>query len=319
MRFELTEEQHGFARSIDDLLSAADTPAVVRSWGDGDSGPGLKLWQRLSELGLGGLLVAEEHGGLDAEPLDLVVAFEALGRHGVPGPWIESIAYLPLAARSQTDLLRSIAEGALATVAVAPHTRRALDADVAAAVYLVDGDALHTGLVGTLRRSVDPARRLFEVAAGDQVGTAEWEPAYDMAALACSAQLLGLGERLLSESVEYAKSRTQFGRAIGSYQALKHALADVRVGLDFARPLVYGAALSTGSDTASRDVSAAKVATSDSAYHAARTALQVHGAIGYTAEYDLGLWIGKVRALIGAWGTPVDHRARVLASLVGEA
>jgi alkylation response protein AidB-like acyl-CoA dehydrogenase len=319
MRFELTDEQHGFARSLDDLLSAADTPAVVRSWGDGDSGPGLKLWQRLSELGLGGLLVAEEHGGLDAEPLDLVVAAETLGRHGVPGPWIESVAYLPVAAGAQTDLLRSLAEGALATVAVAPHTPRALDADVATAVYLVRDDALHSAEVGRLRRSVDPARRLFDVSAGDRIGTAASKPAFDMAALACSAQLLGLGERLLSESVEYAKSRKQFGRAIGSYQALKHALADVRVGLDFARPLVYGAALSIGSNTASRDVSAAKVATSDSAYQAARAALQVHGAIGYTAEYDLGLWIGKVRALVGAWGTPADHRARVLAALVGGA
>ena len=117
---------------------------------------------------------------------------------------------------------------------------------------------------------------------------------------------------LLARSVGYVKQRKQFGRAIGEYQALKHALADVRIGLDFARPLVFGAAV-TGS---SRDASAAKVAASEAAYRAARTALQVHGAIGYTAEHDLGLWLLKVRALVGAWGSPSVHRARVLASLV---
>jgi alkylation response protein AidB-like acyl-CoA dehydrogenase len=112
--------------------------------------------------------------------------------------------------------------------------------------------------------------------------------------------------------VAYAKQRRQFGREIGSYQAIKHALADVRIALDFARPLVLGAAVTGASD---RDVSAAKVAAGDAAYLASRVALQVHGAIGYTREYDLSLWITKVRALVGAWGTPAFHRARVLEAL----
>ena len=136
--------------------------------------------------------------------------------------------------------------------------------------------------------------------------------AHDTAALACAAQLLGLGEALLDTSVGYVKQRKQFGRAIGEYQALKHALADVRIGLDFARPLVLGAAVTASS----RDVCAAKVGASDAAYRAARTALQVHGAIGYTAEHDLSLWLLKVRALVGAWGSPGDHRAHVLRSLI---
>ena len=112
--------------------------------------------------------------------------------------------------------------------------------------------------------------------------------------------------------MEYAKQRRQFGREIGSYQAVKHALADVRIALDFARPLVLGAAvLGAGA----RDVSAAKVAAGDAAHLASRVALQVHGAIGYTREYDLFLWITKVRALVGTWGTPSFHRARVLEAL----
>ena len=107
------------------------------------------------------------------------------------------------------------------------------------------------------------------------------------------------------------KQRRQFGREIGSYQAIKHALADVRIALDFARPLVHGAALGEIS------ASAAKVACADAAYLASRTALQVHGAIGYTQEFDLSIWITKVRALVTAWGTPAHHRARVLEGLVG--
>jgi len=91
----------------------------------------------------------------------------------------------------------------------------------------------------------------------------------------------------------------------------------VRIALDFARPLVHGAALSisTGSTTASRDVSAAKVSAGDAAYLASRVALQVHGAIGYTAEFDLGLWINRVRALVGAWGGAAHHRSRIADSL----
>ena len=129
--------------------------------------------------------------------------------------------------------------------------------------------------------------------------------------LATSAQLLGAGERLLADSVTYVKQRRQFGREIGSYQAIKHRLADVRIALDFARPLVHGAALDEIS------ASAAKVACSDAAYLASRTALQVHGAIGYTQEFDLSIWITKVRALVTAWGTPAHHRATVLEGLVG--
>jgi alkylation response protein AidB-like acyl-CoA dehydrogenase len=178
---------------------------------------------------------------------------------------------------------------------VPPHVPYALDADV------TDRDD-----VGTLHRSVDRTRRLFEVRGQDEPDG----EAFDRAVLAVSAQLLGLGERVLADSVTYVKQRKQFGREIGSYQAIKHQLADVRIALDFARPLVYGAALGEISP------SAAKVATSDAAYLASRTGLQVHGAIGYTAEFDLSIWLTKIRALVSAWGTPAVHRARLLEGLL---
>ena len=130
--------------------------------------------------------------------------------------------------------------------------------------------------------------------------------AYEFGALATAAQLVGAGQAMLDASVEYAKQRSQFGRAIGSYQAIKHKLADVHIAVELARPLVYGAALSLadGSPDTARDVSAAKVAAADAALLAARSSLQTHGAIGFTQEHDLSLLLLRVQALRSAWGDP---------------
>ncbi len=238
----------------------------------------------------------------EATPVELVIAFEALGRYAVPGPWVESAAYLPIALGHEVE--------GVATVALPPHVPYALDADVADEVYV---GATLTTEVGELVGSVDRTRRLFRVGGSRQAPARLPQPptdAFDLAVLATAAQLLGCGERILADSVTYVKQRKQFGREIGSYQAIKHALADVRIALDFARPLVIGAALGEV------PASAAKVAAGDAAYLASRTGLQVHGAIGYTQEFDLSLWITKIRALVTAWGTPAYHRARVLEGLL---
>ncbi|NEW71953.1 acyl-CoA dehydrogenase family protein, partial [Streptomyces rhizosphaericus] len=149
--------------------------------------------------------------------------------------------------------------------------------------------------------------------------------AADWAAFATAALSLGTGFALVERTAAYVRQRTQFGRPIGSFQAVKHRLADALIGLEFARPLLYGAAVAlasgpTGGALASgstgdvrAEVAAAKVATGEAAYTAARTALQLHGALGYTDEYELSLWIRKARALRSAWGSPSVCRARVLA------
>lgn len=298
MKFELTAEQAGFARSLDDLLSRADTAAVNRAWAAGDHEPGLKLWSRLADLGVTSLAT-------EATPVEVCIAFEAIGHHAVPGPWIESAAYLPIAL-PEVDLSES-----RATVAM-PY---ALDADVADAVYVLADGELCTATADARVASVDPSRRLFRVTQPtlvEPVETTTLEAAYDQAALATAAELLGAGERVLADSVAYVKQRTQFGRAIGSYQAIKHQLANVRIALDFARPLVFGAAL----NPTPRSVSAAKIQSADAANLAARVGLQVHGAIGYTEEYDLSRWLLRIRALHSAWGTPAYHRERLLADLL---
>ena len=321
MRFVPTSEQEDFTASLGRLLAGADSVGAARSWAEGDHAAGLALWRRLAEQGVHALLVPEEHGGMGATPVELVLALELVGRHAVPGPWVESAAFLPVALGSG-PVVEALAEGGVGTVALAPHVPYALDADLAEHRYVVVDGAVHGAEVGEQHTSVDATRRLFSITptSDDQSsaqGTGDLDRAFDTAVLACAAQLLGAGDRLLDDAVSYVKQRRQFGREIGSYQAIKHQLADVRIALDFARPLVHGAALADPA-TFGRDVSAAKLAAADAAYLAARVALQVHGAVGYTLELDLSLWITKVRALVAAWGTTAYHRDRVLAALVAE-
>ena len=318
MKFDLDEQQRDFGASIDAALSAADVPGAVRAWSAGDTAPGRKVWARLTDLGITALTVPEKFDGLDAHPVDLVVALERLGRWAVPGPITESIAVAPILLADDERCARLASGELIATVALPPQVPRATDADSAGLTLLADLDGtVSEATAGDQHESVDPSRRLFDVSASGTTWQADVARAYEFGALATAAQLVGAGQALLDAAVAYAKQRAQFGRVIGSYQAIKHKLADVHIALELARPLVYGAALSladSSADTA-RDVSAAKASASDAALLAARSALQTHGAIGFTAEHDLSLWLLRVQALRPAWGDPASHRRRVLEAL----
>ena len=311
VEFELDQQQRDFASSIDAALGAADVPGAIRAWAAGDAAPGLKVWEQLANLGVTALIVPEKFDGLDADPVDLVVALERLGRWCVPGPITESIAVAPVLL-GEDDRCAGLAAGEIiATVALPPHVPRAVDAGTAGLVLLATESGVTDATVGEQHESVDPSRHLFEVTATGTAWQADMQRAFDFGVLATAAQLVGAAEALLSAAVDYAKQRTQFGRVIGSYQAIKHKLADVHIAIELARPLVYGAALSLHP----RDVSAAKVAASDAALLAARSSLQTHGAIGFTQEHDLSLLLLRVQALRSAWGTPEAHRRRVLEAL----
>jgi alkylation response protein AidB-like acyl-CoA dehydrogenase len=317
MRFALDDQQRDFAASIDAALATADLPSALRAWAAGDTTPGRKVWARLTDLGVTALAVPERFGGIEAHPVDLVVALEQLGRWCVPGPVTESIAVAPVL-MADDDRAEGLASGELiATVALPPAVPRAVDAETAGLILVAADGVVKDGIAGTCHASVDASRRLYDVSATGDGRPADVDLAYEMGALATAAQLVGAGNALLSAAVDYAKQRTQFGRVIGSYQAIKHKLADVHIALDLARPLLFGAALSLASsspDTA-RDVSAAKVAAAEAATLAARNALQTHGAIGFTSEHDLSLWLLRVQALRSAWGDPAAHRRRVLEAL----
>jgi alkylation response protein AidB-like acyl-CoA dehydrogenase len=311
VKFALDEQQRDFAASIDAALGAADLPGAVRAWSAGDVAPGRKVWELLANLGVTALAVREKFDGLEAHPVDLVVALERLGRWCVPGPVAESIAVAPVLL-AEDDRSAALAAGELiATVAMPPQVPRAVDADMAGLVLLATDEGVSESEIGERHQSVDPSRRLYDVTATGAAWQADVQRGYEFGALATAAQLVGAAEALLADAVDYAKQRTQFGRAIGSYQAIKHKLADVHIAIELARPLVYGAALSL----APRDVSAAKAAASEAALLAARSGLQTHGAIGFTQEHDLSLWLLRVQALRSAWGTPEAHRRRVLEAL----
>lgn len=346
MRFLLTDEQRAFGRSLDAMLSASDTPSAVRAWAAGDHAPSRALWSRLAETGVFALAVPEAYEGVGLLPVELAVAFVELGRHAVPGPVAETVASAALLTRlaelgdasPAKRLLPDLASGeSMATVALATQGPYALDADTATVTLVVSAPGAGSGVRstgpgadataaaratlriapghGAIRVSADPARRLAVPAGGGEVlaegphVVAAAAYAADVAAFVTAAQALGVGFALLDRTVAYAKQRTQFARPIGSFQAVKHRLADTLIGLEFARPLLYRAALSM----APADIAAAKVTAGEAAYAAARTALQLHGAVGYTEELDLSLWLRKARPLRDAWGTPAQCRARVLA------
>jgi len=317
MKFALDEQQRDFAASIDAALGAADVPGAVRAWAEGDTTPARKVWSALTDLGVTALAVPEKYDGIDAHPVDLVVALERLGRWNVPGPVTESIAVAPILLADDGRSAALAAGELIATVALPPAVPRAVNADFAGLTLLAQDGRVSEATVGDGHESVDPSRRLFDVTATGEAHDADVARAYEFGALATAAQLVGAGQAMLDMSVEYAKQRSQFGRVIGSYQALKHKLADVHIAVELARPLVYGAALSLadGSPDTARDVSAAKAAASDAALLAARSSLQTHGAIGFTSEHDLSLWLLRVQALHSAWGDPTSHRRRVLEAL----
>jgi len=319
MDFLLNDIHTDLAQTVDDILERAGGIAVARAWADnGDTAPALAVYRQLADAGITGLIVPDELGGSGAGATEMVVALERVGRAALPGPVSETFAVVPsvLGNSPQLDALLS---GTPATCALAPVAPRATNPDIATPYVLADG-AVFTASHGELLESVDPTRRVAELTAGDRIGDADTTAAADLGALATAAQFLGLGSAMLDMAADYAKSRKQFGREIGSFQAVKHHLADVAIAIEMARPLVHGAAVGLdgqapeGTDVA-RDIAAAKVAAGEAAYLASRRGLQVLGAIGYTAEHDLSLYLTKTRALLSAWGTPSYHRARILETL----
>ncbi|MET9321298.1 acyl-CoA dehydrogenase family protein [Streptomyces sp. NPDC003038] len=330
MRFLLTDEQCDFARTVRSLLASAEVPETARAWAGGDHAPGRALWSRLARTGLFALAAPESYEGMGLHPLELALGFVELGRAGVPGPVVETAAVSVLLAELGDEAVAKrflpglVAGEASATLTVPYGSPYALDADAATYRFTVStaGELRLAGRApGAPLRSTDPTRRLSLPAAGGELlasgprVTAAAEAAGRWARLLTAAQCLGVGEALLARTVEYAKQRTQFGTPIGGFQAVKHRLADTLLGLEFARPLVWAAGLSP----APGDVAAAKLAAGESCYRAAMAALQLHGAVGYTQELDLSLWLRKARPLRDAWGTPSACRAEVLRGTFGAA
>jgi alkylation response protein AidB-like acyl-CoA dehydrogenase len=292
MRFAFSDEQLAFRDAARDLLEKECSPTAVRVAWSNDTGRVDGLWAKLGRLGM---------FDDDVEPTDVVLVLEETGRACAPEPVVEAFA------TGRSD----------ATLALA-HTPYALYADQVAEIVVEDDGRLVAGSVGGPIASVDHSRRLFTVEPRPDPFDLALTEVGDRASLAAAAQLCGLADAMLELTVPYATERKQFGAPIGSFQAVKHHLADAALALEFARPLVYRAAweVEHATDDASAAVSLAKAAASDAGVVASRKALQVHGAIGYAHEYDLHLWMKRAWALAGAWGDPAWHKNRI-ATIIG--
>ncbi len=309
MKFAFTEEHVMFRDSVREALRRICPPETVRAaWND----DGVDLWPALAETGLFSVL-APEPDGLGLGMVDLVLPLEEVGRAAVPAPVVETAAIaVPLLAASGHADLAAVVSGEK-RVAVCDRGR-AVDAD-RAHLFLEVGAAQVAALENPETiplETVDGGLRLFSVEGAD-APFADDTGAFDRAVVGTAAQLLGLARHMLEVTVEYVQMRTQFGRAIGSFQAVKHHLADALLRLEFATPVVHRAAWSIDQSDPDRSVHAsmAKIYASEAALLVAEKALQCHGAIGYSFEYDLHLWMKRVWALADAWRDPAWHRARV--------
>jgi alkylation response protein AidB-like acyl-CoA dehydrogenase len=331
MDFTFSEEQLMAAGVVRELLADRCSGADLRRLMDADQPRDEARWAALREMGLTLLLVPEAAGGLGLGEVDLVLIAEACGYAALPEPLVEQagVAAPLLAAIDHPHAAAWLPRvaAAEATLALAhPANPFVADADGADALLLVADGALHLverGDVALVRQpSIDPLRRLFRVdgapSAATQVADAATAApllaqALERGALFAAAQGLGLAQRSVDLAADYARERQQFGKPIGAYQAVKHLLATVQVAIEFARPVVQAAAaqLPAGDLFARARVSHAKLAALGAAEQAARTAIQVHGAMGYSWEVDVHFYLKRALALAGAWGDEVFHRRRV--------
>lgn len=332
MRLALDDDRRARRDATASFLAAACSTADVRAAWVAPHAVSRDRWRRLADLGLTTVAIPEALGGLGADDIDLVVLLEEAGYVALPEPLGGAAAAIALllevAPERAAGLVAGVASGEQVVTIALPGDAFVAQADAADAIVALDA----TGAVRVLeppdvhleaQPGVDGAWRLHRVTARHDVAPvatgagAAGARAVDRVTLHAAAELLGAGRRSLDLSVAYARERQQFGRPIGSYQALKHRLADDWIALEFARPLVWRAAWSVAHDLpdAGLHVSAAKAAAGDAAMRCARSAVQVHGAMGYTFECDVQLFLKRALVLASAHGTARVHRRRIAAVL----
>lgn len=332
MDFRFSEDQQLFRSTVHDFLVTELSPERIRASWDTPTGRSDELWSQLAGLGLTGITIAEEHGGLGMNELDFVLLAEEMGYVALPEPLVDTVLIAaPLLARCADTTLaaewlpRIAAGDAKLAVGLACHPLVA-DAHVADLLLLQHGDEMHavprSAVSLRANESLDPSRRLFHVdwtpsaqscIGSGAAGRALIDTALNRGALGAAAQCLGLAQRLIDISVAYTGERKQFGQVIGSFQAVQHLLANVAVKLEYAKAPVHRAACDVATDAARAGVSVshAMIAASEAALLAARNSIQVHGAMGYTWEVDVHIFAKRAWTLDNAWGDRALHKQRV--------
>jgi alkylation response protein AidB-like acyl-CoA dehydrogenase len=278
------------------------------------------LWRELAELGVFGLRVPEGEGGLGLGCADAVLVFEELGRRLVPGPlvWSHLAAGLVPGAASGEVVVGGL------DAAREPVLVEHLDAlDV---LLVVRGDGVHRVdpralAARPIELPLDPLTPLHHVVAlpqGERVAEADAAALRRIGAALAAAELLGIAVATQELATAYAKQREQFGRPIGSFQAVKHLLADAFVRQEVARAAVYAAGATLddpGAGDPERAASAAKLVAGEAALRNARTCIQVHGGMGYTWEVPAHFYLKRVWVLESLFGTGGEHAEGVAGRL----
>ena len=328
MQFELSDEQAELAATVRGLLEKRADSAAVRAASTSASGYDEALWATLCEqIGVAALAVPEEYDGVGVSFFETAVVLEELGRTIAPSPLLATtVATEALLAGASDDakkrLLPRIAMGEIATIAL--DDGAVLDGDRAEILLAVRGDDLVevTGATATWVEAMDQSVRLARLdldgaeitVIGD--GKAARERAELVGAAAAAALAVGLADRALRMTVDYTKERVQFGRPIGSFQALKHRMADVLARVEMARSASWAASYALAD--AETDAAEAAFLTHSAASYALETAslaasecVQLHGGIAITWEHDAHLVFKRAHALGQLFGAPHRHRAAV--------
>jgi alkylation response protein AidB-like acyl-CoA dehydrogenase len=296
MNFDLDDEQRDLAAAAAEFFARSASPADARAALDADEPEIRPGRDSLVASGFATITVPEDLGGGGGSLLDLAVVAEQAGRV-LAGPSLVGYARAAVLLAGDADRLTALADGS-AAYAVVDGDAPTMDARGATSFLSRRGDDLVCG-GGTLaaRAPIDPTRGLAPVALaeGEVVATdvaLRWEHAYRVGRVVLAAEGLGTASRALEIGVEYARQRQAFGRAIGSYQAVKHALVDAFVKVENLRSLVWWAAWAADQAPEELPLAAAAVkgASATALQIATETLIQVHGGIGFTWEHDAHLY-----------------------------
>ncbi|PYQ31721.1 MAG: acyl-CoA dehydrogenase [Acidobacteria bacterium] len=321
MDFDLSKPQKLLKQSARDFLSRECKPERVRAAMATDTADDRALFTAAADQGWTSLIIPETYGGLGLGVVDLAVVAEEMGRACMPGPLFATIFASAAIVHAGTEeqkrkWLEPIAAGEMrATVALSNEF--VLDAGVADLVLRFTDDGIEEVEGATFERTpaIDETRKLYRVddrqsclSEGRQDCLSS---TIDIAAVALCAEMVGGMQWILDTTVAYAKTRQQFGRAIGSFQAVQHLCADMLLMTESARSATYNAAW----EMTPLAVSIAKAYCSDAYREAANRGIQVHGGIGFTWEHDLHLYFRRAKASETMFGDATFHRERI-ASLV---
>ena len=344
MDFELSDDQLALRAAARDLLDGLAGREAVRAVVDG-GGFDRGLWKAMVDQGWTGVLLGEAEGGLGLGAVEWAVLLEEVGAHVAPAPFLQTTLALQALESAASAGVAEAGEwvgpmlagdvlGTVAATAVEVDERGRLSgrpepvlfAPSADVVVLPAGDDLYAVDLREARPAAQPAMdRTRELAWLDlqdapalRLGGPDAVTALvDHGTTGHAAELLGASARMLEVSVQYAKDRVQFGKPIGSFQAVKHRCADMLVDVEGMRSAVYYAAwcLSAGNVDTSLAASTAKTWCSDAGLRVMGSALQVHGGVGFTWEADVHLYLKRAQLDAVSFGDATVHRSRLAALL----